>query len=39
VSGIPCVFIIDKRGSIREKIVGYSPENEARIETLVSSLK
>jgi len=38
VTGIPSIFIIDKKGSKREQFTGYSPDLEARIEAAVKPL-
>jgi len=39
VNGIPCVVVIDKRGSKRETIVGYRPDLEARLGEIVDKLR
>jgi peroxiredoxin len=39
VTGIPSIFVIDKRGMKREHFVGYSPDLEARIDQLVNELR
>lgn len=38
VRALPTLFIIDKRGVIREVSVGYDPENEGAIENLLQRL-
>jgi peroxiredoxin len=38
VTGIPSLFVIDRRGVVREVFVGYDPSQDAKLETLVQSL-
>jgi hypothetical protein len=38
VSGLPTLFVIDKRGVVREVSVGYDPSRDAPLETLLQSL-
>lgn len=38
VSAIPTVFIIDKRGVVRNVAVGYDPGQDAKVEGLVKTL-
>jgi peroxiredoxin len=38
VSGLPTLFVIDKRGVVRDVAVGYDPARDAAIETLVQAL-
>jgi thiol-disulfide isomerase/thioredoxin len=38
VSALPTLFVIDKRGVVRDVAIGYSPEREAQIEALVQRL-
>ncbi len=38
VSALPTMFVVDKRGVIRDVDVGYDPESAARLEVLVRGL-
>lgn len=38
VSALPTLFVIDKRGVVREVSVGYDPSHEAQVETLIKTL-
>lgn len=38
VSALPTLFVVDKRGVVRDVAVGFAPENTARVETLVTQL-
>jgi peroxiredoxin len=38
VSGLPTLFVIDKRGVVRDVTVGYDPGREASLEALVQTL-
>jgi thiol-disulfide isomerase/thioredoxin len=38
VTGIPSLFVVDRRGVVREVFVGYDPGQDAKLETLVQSL-
>lgn len=38
VRSLPTVFVIDKRGTIREVAVGFDPGREARLESLIEKL-
>ena len=38
VSALPTFFVIDKRGVIREVVVGYDPTKHREIEKLLQSL-
>ena len=38
VSGLPTLFVIDKRGVIRDVAVGYDPGRDASLESLVQTL-
>lgn len=38
VSGIPSLFVIDRRGVVREVYVGFDPGREAKLEALVMAL-
>lgn len=38
VSALPTLFVIDRRGVVREVAVGSDPEQEARIESLIGEL-
>lgn len=38
VRSLPTVFVIDKRGTIREVAVGFDPGREARLEALIQAL-
>jgi thiol-disulfide isomerase/thioredoxin len=38
VSSLPTLFVIDKRGVVRDVLVGYQPGQEARTERLVQQL-
>ncbi len=38
VSGIPSLFVVDRRGVVREVFVGFDPARDAKLEALVQSL-
>lgn len=38
VSVLPTLFVIDKRGVVRDVAVGYSPDNATHVESLVNRL-
>jgi len=38
VSALPTLFVIDKRGVVRDVAIGYDPAREAQIEQLVRQL-
>src|SRR5205823_5841908 len=38
VSALPTLFVIDKRGVVRDVEIGYAPEHDAQIEALVKRL-
>jgi len=38
VSSLPTLFVIDKRGVVRDIAIGYDPGQEARVESLVRTL-
>ena len=38
VSALPTLFVIDKRGVVREVAVGYDPSHEAQVEALIKTL-
>jgi thiol-disulfide isomerase/thioredoxin len=38
VSTLPTLFVIDKRGVVRDVQIGYDPSRETRLETLIQSL-
>jgi peroxiredoxin len=38
VSALPTVFVIDKRGVVRDIAIGYDPGKEAQIEALIKTL-
>jgi len=38
VSALPTLFVIDKRGVVREVVTGYDPSHESQLDTLVRSL-
>jgi thiol-disulfide isomerase/thioredoxin len=38
VTSLPTLFVIDKRGVVREVVVGYQPGQEARTERLIQQL-
>ncbi len=38
VSALPTLFVIDKRGVVREVVTGYDPSHEASLDALVRSL-
>lgn len=38
ISALPTVFVIDKRGVVRDLVVGYDPSRDAQIEGLVKEL-
>ncbi len=38
VASLPTLFIIDKRGVVRDIVVGYDPSHDAQIETAVKTL-
>ena len=38
VSALPTMFLVDKRGVVREVSVGYNPADDARIEGLIRAL-
>ncbi len=38
VASIPSMFVVDRRGVVREVFVGYDPAHDAALETLVRSL-
>jgi peroxiredoxin len=38
VSVLPTLFVIDKRGVIRDVATGYDPAREAQIEALIQEL-
>lgn len=38
VSALPTLFVIDKRGVVRDLSVGYDPDQDARVEGILKSL-
>ncbi len=38
VNGIPALYVIDRRGVVREVYVGFDPQRDAKLETLVQAL-
>ena len=38
VSGIPSLFVVDRRGVVREVFVGFDPARDAKLEALVQAL-
>ena len=38
VSALPTLFVIDKRGVVRDVMTGYDPSRESRVEALVKKL-
>jgi thiol-disulfide isomerase/thioredoxin len=38
VSALPTLFVIDKRGVVRDVAIGYAPEHDARLEATVKQL-
>lgn len=38
ISAIPTLYVIDKRGIVRDISIGYAPENAARVEALAQKL-
>ena len=38
VSALPTLFVIDKRGVVRDVAIGYDPAREGEIEQLVKQL-
>jgi len=38
VSALPTLFVVDKRGVVRDVAIGYDPEQEAHIEAVVQAL-
>ena len=38
VSGIPSLFVVDRRGVVREVFVGFDPTRDAKLEALVQAL-
>ncbi len=38
VASLPTLFVIDKRGVVRDIVVGYDPSHDARIEGMVKTL-
>jgi peroxiredoxin len=38
VSSLPTLFVIDKRGVVREVAIGYDPSRDARLEALLQAL-
>ncbi|MBP1700848.1 MAG: hypothetical protein H6Q41_6036, partial [Deltaproteobacteria bacterium] len=38
VTGIPVTFLIDKKGKIREKVVGFSRSIAKQLDTQVANL-
>ena len=38
VSALPTLYVVDKRGIVRDVMIGYDPENSARIEALAQKL-
>lgn len=38
ISALPTLFVIDKRGIVREVVTGYDPSHEAQLDALVRTL-
>jgi thiol-disulfide isomerase/thioredoxin len=38
VASLPTLFVVDKRGVVRDVVVGYDPSRDAQLETLVKTL-
>lgn len=38
VNGIPSLFVIDRRGVVRDVMVGFDPSRDAKLEALVTAL-
>lgn len=38
VSALPTTFVVDKRGVVRDVAIGYDPDEQARMESLVRTL-
>ncbi|MEO8877590.1 MAG: TlpA disulfide reductase family protein, partial [Polyangiaceae bacterium] len=38
ISAIPTVYVIDKRGIVRDVMIGYAPDHAPRIEALAQKL-
>ena len=38
MSGLPTLFIVDKRGVVRDVAVGVDADQDARVEALIRSL-
>ncbi|WP_394834522.1 redoxin domain-containing protein [Pendulispora rubella] len=38
ISALPTLFVIDKRGVVRDVVIGYDPSHEAQIDALVRTL-
>jgi peroxiredoxin len=38
VSALPTLFVIDKRGTVRDVLVGFDPGRDAALEKLITTL-